>query len=292
MEQSKATVTEWCNYDANDTVLVLQLPLYPNLREIEIGGGGDVTDWGILGGVAYNKPNVTSIGINACYKVTNKSLFAIAKSCHMLEKINLTDCSGITSDGIAALATSCNKLTEAILDGTNIGNFGVTTLAQSCKDLVTVSVDFCSGVGDEAIIQLGRCCPNLQYIDLGSTQVTDSGVSQIANGCPKLQSFEVSETAVSDIGIKALTEGCPNLSHLNLAYTDVTDQALAYISVNCPELRMLQLCECTEVTDDGLRALANGCSKISEIDLTGTSVSDKGVAYLKSKCPRVMSLRL
>jgi len=75
-------------------------------------------------------------------------------------------------------------------------------------------------------------------------------------------------------------------------YTDVTDQALAYISVNCPELRMLQLCECTEVTDDGLRALANGCSKISEIDLTGTSVSDKGVAYLKSKCPRVMSLRL
>ena len=45
-------------------------------------------------------------------------------------------------------------------------------------------------------------------------------------------------------------------------------------------LKNLHTFKCTDITDIGLQAIAEGCNNISHIELTGSKVTDIGVKYL------------
>ena len=71
-----------------------------------------------------------------------------------------------------------------------ITNVGIKTIAQSCKELKSLTVWDCA--------------------------ITDAGIEALAQGCPKLQSLTVLDCGITDTGIEALAQGCPKLQSLDL----------------------------------------------------------------------------
>lgn len=110
---------------------------------------------------------------------------------------------------------------------------------------------------------------------LQRTLITDQGVSELAP-LRNLRLLDLEETSVVGYGLCDLPtppdsvylEGCP-----------VTDDAVVRIANHVPGLRTLSLKD-TPITDDCLGPLAE-LKKLEALRLTGTQVTDKGVAHFR-----------
>jgi hypothetical protein len=47
-----------------------------------------------------------------------------------------------------------------------------------------------------------------------------------------------------------------------------------------------------KVTDKPMIALADGCKKLKDLNMEGTSVSDEGIVYLAAACPDLADLNI
>lgn len=107
---------------------------------------------------------------------------------------------------------------------------------------------------------------------------------------------------------------CSNLRHLDLSFTDVDNRSLAVIANSATALQRLSLvkCEgvndmkvlsnfkgleylnldqCPFVNDEGLDFLSVGCSKLTDLSLASTRITDIGLEYLV-ECGRLRTLRI
>jgi uncharacterized membrane protein len=105
---------------------------------------------------------------------------------------------------------------------------------------------------DAALDRLAPVLPNLRWLDLAGTAVTDNGLARLANA-PHLTRLHLERTGVTDAGLASLT-GLGELEYLNLYATRVTDAGLDHLRL-LPNLRRLYLWQ-TPVTPDAARAFA------------------------------------
>ncbi len=114
-------------------------------------------------------------------------------------------------------------------------------------------------VGDEAMTVLARVAPQLLWLDLSGSGVTDAGLAALAR--------------------------FPNLTRLHLNRTAVTDAGLAHLGA-LPRLEYLNLYG-TRVTDAGLTHLA-GLTKLQALYVWQTGVTETGAQRLRSALPRLL----
>jgi mono/diheme cytochrome c family protein len=114
-------------------------------------------------------------------------------------------------------------------------------------------------VDDRAVAALAGIAPQVLWLNLAGTKVTDSGLATIAR--------------------------LPNLTRLHLQRTDVSDAGLEHLA-RLAHLEYLNLYG-TKVTDAGLRALA-GLTSLRSLYLWQTGVTDAGVAELTAALPRLV----
>lgn len=106
--------------------------------------------------------------------------------------------------------------------------------------------------GDAELAKLAALAPNLRWLDLTGTGVTDQGLAQLAE-MPHLTRLHLARTAVTDAGLLQLA-GLGELDYLNLYGTPVTDAGLERLKP-LHKLRQLYLWQ-TGVTPDAAKAFA------------------------------------
>ncbi|XP_004305130.1 PREDICTED: F-box/LRR-repeat protein 20-like [Fragaria vesca subsp. vesca] len=188
---------------------------------------------------------------------------------------------GMSNADLALVAQSCPKLEAFILDdisiSVEIGRQGMRALGYT----------YPYRVGDEDA--LGISNDEAHEILRVVNEVGDQGLCALADGCPKLSKIVLRRTGAGLLGIMTMiTSAAHNLTHLDLEGCSlVTDQVLEAIgSSSCP-IRILSLRFCSEITDAGLRFLANGsCSKTMEqLNLSSCrEITDDGVLLLCNMC--------
>ena len=114
-----------------------------------------------------------------------------------------------------------------------------------------------SRIGDAALGPLARIAPQVAWLDLGATKVTDQGLASLA-GLPHLTRLHLQRTAIGDAGLAHLAK----LTHLE------------YLNVYG-----------TKVTDEGLKPLA-GIKTLRSIYVWQTGVTAGGIASLKAALPK------
>jgi len=211
-----------------------------------------------------------------------------------LELVDLSNCRQVGDDGVAALASYCPNLKHIDVRGTRITNTGVVQVASKCAGLRIFNAARCMQVSDVGIKALADGCSQLTHLDLTCTGLTDEGLKYIGRKCTWLYTLKMSECSMlTDAGIEAVLSGCClKLAILDLSSTSVTDKALEHMGRKCSELAVLDLSCCSNVTDDGIQAIALGCCKLHSVKLSSTSVTDLGVDALISKCPNLMCVKL
>lgn len=165
---------------------------------------------------------------------------------------------------------------------------------------LTTKVDCgsCAKLTDVALGLVSELCPNLRELDFSHCAVTDEGLGHVAKQLHTLVSLRLrSCRQISDAGVQQVACGCCQLECLDLDDCPrLSDESLRAIAAHCPTLVQLRVSHCGElITDFGLEALAHGvgCRRLRLLDLEEcSSVTDLGLRHLAQGCPALLNLNL
>lgn len=166
--------------------------------------------------------------------------------------------------------------------------------AAVCKMMVSVDLDlgFACLPKECPVASLLSALAN-RFLDSQLTALTvtsGSDYAAIMAVCPKLSKLNVRGYA-SDDDATGVATNFPQLEELVMEFCRATDAGLEAIAGSCHRLKQLTFTteECEYPTDDGLMSLAKGCPDLEDIMLcTCVDVSDKGVAALIEGCTKLV----
>ncbi|NWX99839.1 DRC6 protein, partial [Nothoprocta ornata] len=138
-------------------------------------------------------------------------------------------------------------------------------------------------------------CKNLQDLNLSECQgLNDDSMRLISEGCPSLLYLNLSYTDITNGTLRLLSRSFPNLQYLSLAHCrKFTDKGLQYLGCGrgCHKLIYLDLSGCVQVSVDGFRNIANGCSRIQNLLINDMpTLTDRCIQALAEKCEQIMSV--
>ncbi|MGE0377413.1 MAG: hypothetical protein AB7I48_24610 [Planctomycetaceae bacterium] len=138
-----------------------------------------------------------------------------------------------------------------------------------------------TGVDDDDLVHFEEL-PNVATLNLSGTDVTDEGLKHLAAGPTKLSELILDETELTDTGIETIHE-LSQLSVLSLCGTKITDKTLAMLVENHPGIVDLRLMRCDQITNDGLKSIAQ-LPRLGNLFLADCKqITDEGLEHLMGK---------
>lgn len=181
-------------------------------------------------------------------------------------------------------------------------------LARCCRKLKRLRIergDDDQGMEDEegvvsqrGLIALSHGCPDLEYLAVYVSDISNASLEHIGTHLKKLCDFRLvlldREEKITDLpldnGVRALLRGCEKLKRfaLYLRRGGLTDAGLGYIGQYSSNVRWMLLGYVGE-SDAGLLEFSNGCPNLQKLEMRGCSFfSERALAVAAT---RLTSLR-
>jgi internalin A len=253
-----------------------KLSRYPALTYLDLSLT-HITDQGML--ELKNLPGIVELNLCFAEYVTDEGLGAI-KGWKKLRRLNLrgTKIGDMTLEHISGLTA---------LESLNVSSALVTDVGLERLNSLTNLKELAIGgneLGDAGLQSL-RQLPGLTSLDLSGRQGTDSNVWTISMSETGLAALlTLKELRELRFGCTSLGVGIEGTRFATVSAMSVTEAWLEKLK-SLPKLERLQLQGCDRVNDDGAALLA-GFPMLTDINLKGTAVTDKGVAVLRTAKPK------
>jgi Leucine-rich repeat (LRR) protein len=235
-----------------------ELARLPNLARLDLSLTR-ITDHGLQ--QLKDAPAITDLNLYSDELITDAGLSAV-KGWKHLKRLSVRG-TKITDTTLQHLSgvTSLESLDAGYAQITDVGLDLLTTLT-NLKELA---------IGGNKLTDLGlqplRQLPGLIYLDLSGAQRTDSGLWSVSLAEPGLEAIATLK----------------NLRHLRLNGTLVSARGMEKLA-GLTKLEWLDLQGCKRVGDDAAPLLAS-FRALRRLDLTGTHVSEKGIAAIRRSNP-------
>ncbi|XP_058757965.1 F-box/LRR-repeat protein 3-like [Vicia villosa] len=191
-------------------------------------------------------PDLTSINLSRCSKLTESALFALIKNCHSLGEI--------TMESIYTTKGESIKVSDILKD------------FDANPQLKFLHLCSNSLINDETLILLASVFPNLQFLNLRfCDNISKRGICQVLSTCCKLKHLDLS-CSYNMRGLK-MNFVVHQLEVLDLSYSNVNDKTLYQISKSCCGLLQLVLIMCDYVTEKGVMRVVENCTQLKKICL-------------------------
>lgn len=257
----------------NDKKLEWFLKKYGNVQELKLGGWKNAVGPSTIKVISQYCPNLISIGLCGCFKLTNEDLKLIGDSFPKLERIDLSGVSPSSSSSRSAVSSTC--LTDFItvlgtrLTVLNISNNKMAGLPFVFKALSTHSV-------------------NLEELDISNITTTSRdtiniNLEKFQKGCQKLRILNANHTMLSltetPVREQVNSPGFPNLEELHIAvdsrgyFDGMDDSQIERVLAKSAKLRVLDVRGCQHISNSALIRLKSwviekmvlaGCSATSD----------------------------
>ena len=253
-----------------------QLLKFPHLSDLDLSLTR-ITDQGMQ--ELKNLPGIVDLNLYFAEYVTDEGLAAV-KAWKKLKRLNArgTKISDTTLEHISGITT---------LESVNVGSAMVTDVGierlVSLPNLKELSIGG-NELGDAGLHAL-RQIPSLVYLDLSGTQGTDSNLWSVSmsevglDAVLTLKHLRELRLACSAVGV-----GVEGVRFATVSTMNVSAQWLERMKA-LPKLEKLKLQGCQRVDDDAITALI-ALPNLQEVDLKGTSVSEKGVSAFRAARPK------
>ncbi len=237
-----------------------------------------ITDQGML--ELKNLRGIVELNLYFAEYVTDEGL-AVIKDWKKLKRLNIhgTKISDTTLEHITGI-TTLEALDAGSANVTDVGIERMTSLP-NLKEL-TIGGNKITDSGLEPLRQM----PGLTYLDLVGRQGTDSNVWVVSmterglDAILALKDLRELRLGCSGVGVGAEGERLATVSNMSLSARWIEKMK------GLPKLQRLKLQGCIRVNDDAITALAE-IPSLQEVDLKGTSVTEKGAAALRSARPKL-----
>jgi internalin A len=253
-----------------------KLSRYPALSYLDLSLT-HITDQGLL--ELKNLPGIVELNLCFAEYVTDEGLGAI-KGWKKLRRLNLrgTKIGDTTLEHVSGL-TALESLNVSSALVTDTGLERLSSLP-NLKELAIGGNE----LGDAGLQSL-RQLPGLTALDLSGRQGTDSNVWTISMSEKGLEALlTLKELRELRFGCTSLGVGSEGTRFATVAAMSVTQAWLEQLK-SLPRLERLQLQGCDRVSDDAAALLAR-FPMLTDIDLKGTAVTEKGVAVLRAAKPK------
>eukprot|EP01113_Clastostelium_recurvatum_P017356 TRINITY_DN20349_c0_g1_i1.p1 TRINITY_DN20349_c0_g1~~TRINITY_DN20349_c0_g1_i1.p1 ORF type:complete len:199 (-),score=12.07 TRINITY_DN20349_c0_g1_i1:63-659(-) len=188
--------------------------------------------------LARNCPNLASITLYKCDRLTDTSISEIATHCTRLSSINISRCMLLTTKSLEALAT-CSRLRRVRAAGDYLANnHAVIQLARSCPDLESVDFSYAQFITDAALCEVIKRCPGIKRIRACLTDVTRDTIDMIIKYSREIVELDLSgsmETIPYETWC-SLAKSTPSLRSATITTTSFNMTALKH---NYPKVEWL-----------------------------------------------------
>jgi hypothetical protein len=279
------------------------------LEELDIGNCVNVTDSGLravakgcrnltklnmdnllracgpgLAAIGECCPNITDLSVANCAPMKEWVMLRVFDGMRHLQRLNFKNCFLITDAAMKQLSSYCPNIQWLNLAGCRqVTDVGLLTVCQACQGLEWLDVSATKlnyQITDLGLLGLGDHSPELMYLNLeGREKLTDVGMSWLSKGCHSLTELNINGCLkVTDTGLRALGEGCRALQVFKMSgLKEVSDVGIRHVADGFEDLRTLNASGIWLISDgvqrdfgvEGLQALANGCQKLENLNLTG-----------------------
>jgi internalin A len=178
-------------------------------------------------------------------------------------------------DKLTALPRQACKILEVSLkNATRVTPEAIATKLRGCKSLRSLDVSGMSGLTDKHLAHFSGLASH-ESLNLAKTGVTDGAFEKLGS-LPNLRTLGLQGTLVSGAGLAK--HPLPKLTRLYAGTTDFNDRTLGALK-ECTDLEVLDLNNCTGITDRGLTELG-GLTNLERLDLSLTRIGDTSSATL------------
>ncbi|CAN0922394.1 Putative F-box/LRR-repeat protein 8 [Linum grandiflorum] len=202
-----------------------------------------------------------------------------------LRTLKLFRCSGDWDKVLQVIPDRVSALVEIHLERLQVSDAGLTALSNciSLEILHLVKTPECTNYG---LILVAEQCKLLRKLHIDgwkANRIGDDGLLAVAKNCPNLQELVLIGVNPTKISLEKLASNCPNLERLALCGSDtVGDAEICCIAAKCMALKKLCIKSC-HVSDEGMRALANGCPNLVKVKVKKCrGVTCDGADWLRS----------
>lgn len=261
------------------------------LSVVRIDGCEQIGDASIQ---ALSQCKLSHLSIAGCPLITEKSVLAlIEKVGSSLKSIGVDENDWLTENVVFKLIEHCPDLQQLSVDGIIVS---VATLEYICSHISTTLRELsfldCPELTDAHIEHIATRASNLTSLTIiHSEQLTNKALITIGKNLSHLHTVKVSRTPLlSYEGFAALAHGCRHIRVLDVSYGSLfCDICLLTIVQNCPQLTELQLSR-TIISSRGIKYIAAYCPNLTTIGLYNTVTTDDDMMHLFTSCTKLVRI--
>ncbi len=176
----------------------------------------------VLRNLYQMEKDVKSLNLSSCDAITDLGFVPLGTYWPNLESIWLGGCKKITVVGLRSLALNCRKLRRISFVGYDVDDAGLRIIAASLVDLQCIDLSGCQMVTDRGLSEIAHCCTKLKSMKLGGCyKLGESGIwafREVGNCCADLEEIDLSDvTYLSDKGLLLVAKGCVLLKKIHIS---------------------------------------------------------------------------
>eukprot|EP00252_Welwitschia_mirabilis_P010229 TRINITY_DN23402_c0_g1_i1.p1 TRINITY_DN23402_c0_g1~~TRINITY_DN23402_c0_g1_i1.p1 ORF type:complete len:583 (-),score=85.49 TRINITY_DN23402_c0_g1_i1:394-2142(-) len=265
--------------------------VFKNAKSLEEFGGGSFVEVNGADPSSYHMIKLPSkvTSLSGLYDMSELEMPFLFPQASFLKKLDLKF-TRLSAEDHCALLQLCTNL--EILEVLNvIGDSGLRVVAEHCKRLKRLRVergeDDLGSASHEGLATVAEGCPDLEFIAVYVSDITNSALEAVGRFCKKLRDFRLvlldKEEEVADLpldnGVRDLLLGCQKLTRFAcyLRPGGLSDTGLGYIGRYSTHVRWMLLGYVGE-SDSGLRQFSLGCPKLERLELRGCCFSESAIS--------------
>lgn len=256
------------------------------LRSLSLANCWNLSDNAIENIVVHCK-NLEEFILDGCSNLTDECIFSISKFlCSKLKYLSIQDCERISSAGLEFLANTCTLLQKFDVANHDLTSFDAIT--QNCHDLRALRVrGNHSFLRFPVIEELTNNCKKVHTISIENNfYLNSNSVVTMVKNWNQLTSITLSNCVqLEDIAILAISKYCKNVTHLNLQNCFFSKKAISNCFNNLKQLQNVNFCGSNRFCDENLILLAKNCDNLLHVDVRDCkNVTNFGVKMLSQLC--------
>ncbi|KAI0603002.1 hypothetical protein F4775DRAFT_7689 [Biscogniauxia sp. FL1348] len=232
-------------------------------------------------------PFVKDLNIRGCLQIEHyKRAEVVVKACRNLINATLEGCRNFQKSTLHSLIRNNDKLANLNLTSMSaVTNSTCKIIAQHCPQLESLNVSWCKHMDARGVKMVIRGCPKLKDLRAGEIKgFNNPDVAEAIFETNNLERLVLSGCMeLDDDALKTMIHGVePEVDIL-------TDRPI----VPPRKLRHLDLSRCSQLTDQGVKALGHFVPELEGLQLSGcTSLTDAALEPILATTPRLTHLEL
>jgi hypothetical protein len=99
------------------------------------------------------------------------------------------------------------------------------------------------GVNDSDVMAIAELCPQLEHLDIETSDVTEDAIADVAARCPRLRTLNLPTEGEHIVGelLYVIGEHCPQLRSFSASLPEADSEALCALAQGCPLLEVLDI---------------------------------------------------